>query len=170
MPKSSRPSPEIITNPWNTLGLGIFAGDEEPTSFNPLVPDDTPSTTPFQQPVPAIAFHNPDEDPDKTPTQSSFSFSMLPPNNPWAPASPPRPLPTPPNTSTPHLALDTPPPHQTEEEVEVMAEEARRPLTPMEKDEFVEGKFGSLPLRVVDGVAVLEGSVALHEADVITQQ
>ena len=39
----------------------------------------------------------------------------------------------------------------------------------MEKNESKERKFGSLPLRVGDGVAVLEESVELHEADIITQ-
>lgn len=39
----------------------------------------------------------------------------------------------------------------------------------MEKDESKEGRFGSLPLEVSDGVAVLEESVELHSADVITQ-
>jgi hypothetical protein len=50
-----------------------------------------------------------------------------------------------------------------------MTEDARRPKTPMEKDEFEEGRFGSLPLRVGGGVAVLEESVELHEVDIITQ-
>jgi hypothetical protein len=44
-----------------------------------------------------------------------------------------------------------------------------RPLTPMEKDELEEGRFGSRPLEVDGGVAVLEESVELHSADVITQ-
>ena len=163
-----QPSPDFLTPTSNTLGLGIFAGEEEPASISPLVPAETP----MQQPLPTLQLPQGDDDPDRTPTQRTFS--LFPATNPYTPALSPRPLPPRPllthrNSSTLRLALDTPLPHQTDEEVEIMTEEAHRPLTPMEKDEFEEGRFGSLPLEVGDGVAVLEESVELHDADVITQ-
>ncbi|KAG9236601.1 hypothetical protein BJ875DRAFT_541200 [Amylocarpus encephaloides] len=43
--------------------------------------------------------------------------------------------------------------------------EARRPLTPMEKDEAEEGVFGKMPLKVGDGVAIMEEGVEGHWAD-----
>ena len=49
----------------------------------------------------------------------------------------------------------------TEQELE----EARRPLTPMEKSEAEHGWFGSKPLEVQDGVAVMEEGVEGHFAD-----
>ena len=43
------------------------------------------------------------------------------------------------------------------------------PLTAMETGELVQGEFGSAPLEVKDGVAVMEESVELHVPDIITQ-
>jgi hypothetical protein len=61
----------------------------------------------------------------------------------------------------PSLATDVPLPEMTELELE----EARRPLTPMEMDEAEHGWFGSRPLEVRDGVAVMEEGVEGHFAD-----
>jgi hypothetical protein len=43
------------------------------------------------------------------------------------------------------------------------------PLTPMEELELGKGVFGSAPLEVNGGVAVMEESVELRVADVVTQ-
>ncbi len=58
-----------------------------------------------------------------------------------------------------------PVPEQTQDEVTVTG----APLTPMEELELEDGVFGSAPLEVSGGVAVLEESVGLRVADVVTQ-
>jgi len=72
-----------------------------------------------------------------------------------------------PSSSSLRLAVETLLPLPTDDENEIPSEEWA--LTPMEKDELEGGRFGSRPLEVDGGVAVLEESVELHSADVITQ-
>jgi hypothetical protein len=78
-----------------------------------------------------------------------------------------RPLPPLPEEATPRIppalsvAANMPLQCPTDEELE----EARRPLTPMEKKEAEGGWFGSRPLEVQDGVAVTEEGVEGHFAD-----
>jgi hypothetical protein len=56
-------------------------------------------------------------------------------------------------------------PPQTAEEISAI----EAPLTPMEEHEKSDGTFGSGPLEVIDGVAMMEESVELHVADLVTQ-
>jgi hypothetical protein len=56
-------------------------------------------------------------------------------------------------------------PEQTQEEITLTG----APLTPMEELELNNGVFGSAPLEVHDGVAVMEESVDFRVADVVTQ-
>ncbi|KAE9370370.1 hypothetical protein N431DRAFT_509478 [Stipitochalara longipes BDJ] len=56
-------------------------------------------------------------------------------------------------------------PEQTQEEIALTG----APLTPMEELELNNGVFGSDPLEVHDGVAVMEESVDFRVADVVTQ-
>jgi len=56
-------------------------------------------------------------------------------------------------------------PEQTQEELAMIS----APLTPMEELELDKGVFGSAPLEVNGGVAVMEESVELRVADVVTQ-
>ena len=63
------------------------------------------------------------------------------------------------------LACLIPLPPQTAEEISSI----EAPLTPMEEHEKNDGTFGSGPLEVIDGVAVMEESVELHFADLVTQ-
>jgi hypothetical protein len=71
------------------------------------------------------------------------------------------------SSSTPKLALACliPLPAQTAEEISAI----EAPLTPMEEHEKNDGTFGSGPLEVIDGVAMMEESVGLHVADLVTQ-
>jgi hypothetical protein len=63
------------------------------------------------------------------------------------------------------LACLIPLPPQTAEEISAI----EAPLTPMEEHEKNDGMFGSQPLEVIDGVAMMEESVELHVADLLTQ-
>jgi hypothetical protein len=56
-------------------------------------------------------------------------------------------------------------PKQTQEEIVMTG----APLTPMEELELGNGMFGSAPLEVNGGVAVMEESVDFRVADVVTQ-
>jgi hypothetical protein len=56
-------------------------------------------------------------------------------------------------------------PEQTQDEIVMTG----APLTPMEELELKDGVFSSAPLEVSGGVAVMEESVGLRVADVVTQ-
>jgi hypothetical protein len=56
-------------------------------------------------------------------------------------------------------------PEQTQEEIAM----TDAPLTPMEELELDNGVFGSAPLEVNGGAAVMEESVDFRVADVVTQ-
>jgi hypothetical protein len=58
-------------------------------------------------------------------------------------------------------AMQTPLPPQSAEELTTS--------TPMEKNELDDGEFGSEPLEVNHGIAVMEEAVGLHVLDLITQ-
>ncbi|RDL39451.1 uncharacterized protein BP5553_03791 [Venustampulla echinocandica] len=160
-------------NPDPPFGLGIFSTESADPS--PPAPPNTPSASPpllsglsvsdtVSTVIPSIGI-------DESLTYSSKVETVLdqgfpiPPD--FQPSFRPDQLTRPTLTATPsfNMACSLPLPIQTLEELEA----TKTPLTPMEKDELNDGKFGSRPLEVRNGVAVKEEGVEGHWADVVTQ-